>query len=398
MKITDVCWTNVFIPIEAPLRYAYGSHPGFSRLVIEVHTDEGLVGLGECYSGASREGQLREMRPLLIGEDPFQLERIRWKLSSPSAQKLFGNVLGYAGLEFACLDIQGKAIGRPVCDLLGGRVREAVPFAGYAFYRYANESGCGEVSNAGQMVDYARTLIDRYGFKTLKFKNGVMDPDEEVETFIALRKALPHVKLRIDPNAAWSLTTAVRTAHKLADYDVEYYEDPVWGIRAMERVNAKVPWITLASNMSVFAFEDLAPAARMNVLDVVLLDPHWYGGISRARTAAGVCEALGLDVGLHSGAEFGISQAAALHLLSTVSNLSAAADSHYHHLTDDILVGGKLQYNADGTMTIPKGPGLGVELDRDKLAKYHELAKEQEMGSWIEDSRRPGAVTVQPKW
>jgi len=398
MKITDVRWTPVFIPIEAPLRYAYGSHPGFSRLVIELHTDDGLIGLGECYSGASREGQLREMRALLIGEDPFQLERIRWKLSSPSAQKLFGNVLGYAGLEFACLDLQGKAVGRPVCDLLGGRVRDVIPFAGYLFYRYPGERGDGEVSNAEQMVGYARSLVERYGFTTLKYKNGVMPPEEEIETFIALRKAFPRARLRLDPNAAWSVTTAVRVARRLVDHDVEYYEDPVWGMRAMERVNAKTPWITLASNMSVFAFEDLAPAARMNVLDVVLLDPHWYGGISRARIAAGVCEALGLDVGLHSGAEFGISQAAALHLLASVPNISAAADSHYHHLTDDIIVGGKLPYTKDGGMAVPTGPGLGVELDRDKLAKYHELAKNQEMGSWIEDPRRPGVVAVQPKW
>src|ERR1700757_3715183 len=164
MKIRDVRWTSAFIPIEAPLRYAYGAHPGFSRLVIEVDSDDGLVGLGECYSGASREGQLREMRSLLIGEDPFQLERIRWKLSSPSAQKLFGNVLGYAGLEFACLDLQGKAVGRPVCDLLGGRVRDEIPFAGYAFYRYANECGKGEIGNAEQMVEYTQRLIGRYGF------------------------------------------------------------------------------------------------------------------------------------------------------------------------------------------------------------------------------------------
>ncbi len=398
MKIRDLRWTSAFIPIEAPLRYAFGAHPGFSRLVIEVDTDEGLTGLGECYSGASREGQLEEMRSLLIGEDPFQLERIRWKLSSPSAQKLFGNVLGYAGVEFACLDLQGKAIGRPVCDLLGGRVRDEIPFAGYAFYRYANDRGEGEIGDAKQMVAYARELIGRYGFGTLKFKNGVMHPDEEVETFIALRKAFPGLKLRLDPNAAWSVTTAVRMARRLADYDVEYYEDPVWGMRALERVNAKAPWITLASNMSIFAFEDLAPAARMNVLDVVLLDPHWYGGISRARIAAGVCESLGLDVGLHSGAEFGVSQAAALHLLASISNLSAAADSHYHHLTDDILVGGKLEYTANGSMAVPQGPGLGVQLDHDKLAQYHELALKQEMGSWIEDPKRPGVVTIQPKW
>jgi len=397
MRITDVRWTEIFIPIEAPLRYAYGAHPGFSRFIIEVDTDEGLTGLGECYGGASREGQLREMRPLLIGEDPFQLERIRWKLSSPSAQKLFGNVLGYAGLEFACLDLQGKKLGMPVCDLIGGRVRNVVPFAGYLFFRYANEAKQAEIGNAEQMVDYAAKLVKQFGFETLKFKNGVLHPDEEIEIFIALRKAFPRMKLRLDPNAAWSLTTAVRVARKLSDYDVEYYEDPVWGMRSMARVNAKVPWITLASNMSIFAFEDLAPAALMNVLDVVLLDPHWYGGITRAKAASAVCEALGLDVGLHSGAEFGVSQAAALHLMATVPNMGAAPDSHYHHLTDDILVGGKLPY-VDGAMAVPHGPGLGVELDRQKMAKYSEMARNRAMGSWIEDPKRPGVVTVQPKW
>lgn len=397
MKITDLRWTTAFIPIEAPLRYAYGAHPGFSRIIIEVDTDEGITGLGECYSGPSREGQLREMRPQLIGEDPFQLERIRWKLSSPSAQKLFGNVLGYAGIEFALLDIQGKAIGRPVCDLMGGRVRDEIPFAGYLFYRHANAQGEGAISNAEEMVAYSRKLVDRYGFQTLKYKNGVQHPDEEIETFKALRKEFPTHRLRLDPNAAWSLTTAIRTARKLTEFDVEYYEDPVWGLRAMERVNAKVPWMTLASNMSIFAFEDLAVAARQNVLDLVLLDPHWYGGITRARHSATVCEALGLDVGLHSGAEFGISQVAAIQLLATIPNMSAAADSHYHHLTDDILVGGKLAYE-NGCMKVPRGPGLGVELDLDKLAHYSELAKKQEMGSWIEDPTRPGVVTVQPKW
>ncbi|HVC45957.1 MAG TPA: enolase C-terminal domain-like protein [Terracidiphilus sp.] len=397
MKITDIRWTAAFIPIEAPLRYAYGAHSGISRVIIEVDTDEGITGLGECYSGPSREGQLREMRPQLIGEDPFQLERIRWKLSSPSMQKLFGNVLGYAGIEFALLDIQGKAIGRPVCDLLGGMVRDRIPYAGYLFYRHANERGEGAISNADEMVAYARGLVDRYGFQTLKYKNGVQHPDEEVETFQALRAEFPRHRLRLDPNAAWSLTTAVRTARKLVDSDVEYYEDPVWGLRAMERVNAKVPWMTLASNMSIFAFEDLSVAARQNIIDVVLLDPHWYGGITRARHAATVCEALGLDVGLHSGAEFGISQVAAMHLLASVPNFSAAADSHYHHLTDDILVGGKLQYE-DGCMKVPRGPGLGVELDRDKLARYSELITKQEMGSWIEDPTRRGVVTVQPKW
>lgn len=398
MRITDVRWTPAYIPIEAPLRYAFGSHPGFSRIIVEVQTDEGLTGLGECYGGPSREGQLTEMRPQIIGEDPFNLERIRWKLAAPTNLKLFGNVLGFAALEFACLDLQGQALGKPVCDLLGGRQRSEIPFAGYLFYRYPNDDGRGEVSNARQMVEFAGDLVQRYGFETLKYKNGVLPPDEEIETFIALRKAFPKVKLRIDPNAAWTITTAVRVARRLREHDVEYFEDPVWGMRAMARVNAKTPGMVLASNMSVFAFEDLMPTAMLDILDVVLIDPHWYGGITRARKAAQVCEALGIDVGMHSGAEFGISQAAMIHLAATVPNLVVASDSHYHHLTDDILEGGKLPYLPGGKMAVPSGPGLGVRLDRDKLTKYHELAKKRQMGSWIEDPRQPGTITIQPKW
>ncbi len=398
MKITEVRWTEAFIPIEAPLRYAFGSHPGFSRIIVEVLTDEGITGLGECYGGASRLGQLAEMRPLLIGEDPMQVERIRWKLAAPTSLKLFGYVLGFAALEFACLDIQGQALGKRVCDLIGGRVREEVPFSAYLFYRYANDAGQGEVSNAEQMVEFAQSLVKKHGFTTLKYKNGVLPPDEEIETFIALRKAFPKLKIRVDPNAAWSVTTSIRVARKLHDHDLEYLEDPVWGMRAMQRVNAKAPWVTLASNMSVFAFEDLVPNMAMDILDVVLVDPHWYGGITRARLAAQICEAMGVDIGMHSGAEFGVSQAAALHLAASLPNLTVAPDSHYHHLTDDIIEGGKLQYCCEGKMAVPKAPGLGVKLDRDKLAKYAEMSKKAKMGSWIEDPRRPGAITHQPKW
>ena len=217
MKITNVKWTPAFIPIEAPLRYAFGAHPGFSRIIVEVETDEGLAGLGECYGGASREGQLAEMRSLLIGEDPFQIERIRWKLAAPTSLKLFGHVLGFAALEFACLDLQGKALGKPVCDLLGARVRDEVAFAAYLFYRYHDEKGQGEVANKEQMVEFASRLVQEHGFETLKYKNGVLAPEEEIETFIALREAFPNQRLRLDPNAAWTVTTSVRVARKLHD-------------------------------------------------------------------------------------------------------------------------------------------------------------------------------------
>lgn len=396
MKITDIRWTRAFIPIEAPLRYSVGSHPGFSRIVIEVDTDEGLTGLGECYTGNAREGQLADLKPLLIGEDPMNLERLRWKLAAPSSVKLFGYVLAYAGIEFALLDIQGKALNRPVCDVIGGKIRDEVQFAAYLFYRYPNRAGAGEISNAEQMVAYAESLVARHGFTTLKYKNGVLPPDEEIDTFIALRKHFPRHRIRLDPNAVWTVTTAVDVARRLHDYNIEYLEDPVWGLRAMQRVNAKAPWVTLASNMSVFAFEDLAPTVMSDVLDVVLLDPHWYGGITRAKLAGQICEAMGVDAGMHSGAEFGISQAAMLHLAAATANLTLAADSHYHHLTDDIITE-RFQYK-DGAMKVPAGPGLGVTLDRDKLAKYHELSMKQEMGMWTDDPRRRDRLITQPKW
>jgi glucarate dehydratase len=119
--------------------------------------------------------------------------------------------------------------------------------------------------------------------------------------------------------------------------------------------------------------------------------------VERTRLAGQICEALGVDVGMRSCAEFGISQVVMLHLAATLPNLVHALDSHYHHLTDDIIEGGRLKY-CGGRMAVPKGPGLGLKLDRDKLAKYRGLSKKQQMASWIEDPKRPGMVMYQPKW
>jgi len=259
------------------------------------------------------------------------------------------------------------------------------------------DPGTGEVSNIEQMVGFATGVVKKCGRKTLKYKNGVLPPDQEIETFIALRQAFSKHRIRLDPNAAWTVTTAVHVARRLHDYDMEYLEDPVWGMRAMQRVNAKAPWVTLASNMSVFAFEDLASAITADVLDVVLLDPHCYGGMQRAQLAGQICDALGMDAGMHSGAEFGISQGAMLHLAASLSNMVLTPDSHYHHLTDDVIAGGKLQ-SKDGAMAVPIGPGLGVSLDYDKLARYHELAERREMGSWTDDPKYPGRIVTQPTW
>ena len=144
----------------------------------------------------------------------------------------------------------------------------------------------------------------------------MLPPDEEIETFIALRKEFPRHRIRLwEPNSRmWTITTAIDVEPRLHDYNLEYLEDPVWVLRAMQRVNARAPWVTLSSNMLVFAFKYKAPQVMYNVLDVVLLsDPHWYGGIRRAKLAGQICEAMGVDEGMRGGTEFGISPAAVLH-------------------------------------------------------------------------------------
>ncbi len=397
IRITDLRVTPVFVPIKAPLVYSQGTHPGFSRLIVEIDTDAGITGLGECYSGAARAGQLTEFRSALIGEDPMRLERLRWKLGSPAALKLFGQVLPYAAVEFALLDIQGKALGVSVSQLLGGALRERIDTCGYLFYRRANGDGEGAVEDADGLCRFAADLIDEYGFRSIKYKNGVKHPDEEIETALALRARFPGHRLRIDPNAVWSVATATRVARRLRDCDLEYLEDPTWGMRGLSRVNAKVPWIALASNMAVFGVDDLLPAIQSDVVDVVLLDPHWYGGLSRARFAGQVCELADVDVGMHSGAELGISLAAMLHLAAVLPNLAVAIDTHYHHLVDDVIVGGLMPIE-DGAIPVPTEPGLGVTLDPDRVARYAELAATQSMGGWTDHGDADGHVTVTPKW
>jgi len=401
MRIKDVRITPVSVPVQAPLRYSTGADAAIHRLIVEVETDEGLIGLGECNAGAPREARLRESIPQILGADPFHTERLRWQIGAPSETRLFGNVNHtFAAIEIACLDIQGQAIGRPVHDLLGGPLRDHIPLIAYLFYRYADEQGRGAIQDAATMIAYTGEIVSQCGFETLKFKAGVFPPEEEIEVVVALREAFPKLRLRVDPNAAWSVGTALRVAHRLRDCDLEFLEDPTWGLRGMARVNAQCPWLPLASNMAVVTPEDFAPMALLDAVDVVLVDPHFYAGLRQARRAAAALEFLNVDVALHSQGELGISMAAQLHLAVCLPTLSHAADAHYHHLTDDIIAGGKLPHECGG-MRVPPGPGLGVKLDRDRVARYEELARRMQTAaqtSMVGNPRATEHLPIVPRW
>src|SRR4029450_9342236 len=164
MKITDIRATTVTVPLEAPLRHANGCHWGrFVRTIVEVETDEGLVGLGEMGGGGeSAEPSIRAMKSYLLGHDPAQLEELRFRIANPTASLYNNRTQILAAIEFACLDLLGQKWAVPVSGSLGGPLRDRVVFASYLFYRYANpKDGRGEVRTIEQLVSHAKDLKQR---------------------------------------------------------------------------------------------------------------------------------------------------------------------------------------------------------------------------------------------
>ncbi len=398
MRITDIKATTVAVPLEAPIRHANGAHWGrFIRTIVEVETDEGITGLGEMGGGGeSAENAFKGLKSYLVGHDPFQLEAMYWKICNPTASLYNNRTQLHAALEFACIDIMGKKLDIRACDLLGGALREEVPFASYLFFRYANEqTGKGGEETAEEMVSHAKQLVQENGFTTHKLKAGVFHPEHEVEVFRALANAFPTYKLRIDPNAAWSVEESIRIGQSIEDLNNDYFEDPTWGMEGMRRVKSRVR-IPTATNTVVVNFEQLASCIRNEAIDVILLDTTFWGGLRQAWKGSIVCEKFQVGVAVHSSGELGIQLATMLHLGAAIPNLSFAADAHYHHLTDDIIKGGKMKYN-NGCIQVPTAPGLGVELDRDKVNQYAEYYKQFGSYPYDRDPQRPDWYSVLPE-
>ena len=395
MKITNLRATTVTVPLEAPLRHANGCHWGrFVRTIVEVETDEGLIGLGEMGGGGeSAEAAFHALKSYVVGHDPARLEELRFLIANPTASLYNNRTQMLAAIEFACLDILGQKWGVPVSEILGGRLRDRVPFASYLFFRYPGEHG-GEVRTAEQLVEHANTLKRLYGFTSHKLKGGVFAPEYELECYRELAAALEGDRFRFDPNAVWSTETAIWFGQQSEDIRNDYLEDPVFGMNGMRRVHEKVS-MPLATNTVVVNFEQLAANILDTAVDVVLLDTTFWGGIRACVKAAGVCETFQLGVAVHSSGELGIQLATMLHLGAVIPNLSFAADAHYHHLTDDIIQGGKLKYE-DGEIAVPHGTGLGVKLDRDKVAEYRELYLRLGSYPYDQDPLRPGWTPTIP--
>lgn len=398
MKITRIKATTVTVPLEAPLRHACGSHWGrFVRTIVELETDEGITGLGEMGGGGeSAEAAIQGMAAYLIGHDPLQLEQLYWKICNPTASLYNNRAQMHAAIEFACIDIIGKKLGVRACDLLGGALREEVAFASYLFFRDIDaRSGKGGEETPEQMVAHARALRAAHGFASHKLKAGVFSPEHELAVFRALATAFPKDTVRIDPNGVWSVEQAIRFGQAIEDLNNDYYEDPTWGLEGMRRVREFVR-IPTATNQVVVNFEQLTQNVRAIAADVVLLDTTFWGGLRQAWLAGVVCQKFNIGVAVHSSGELGIQLATMLHLGAALPNQLFAADAHYHHLADDLIKGGKMKYR-EGKIAVPQGPGLGVELDRDKLDRYAELYRELGGYTYDRDPARPGWYAIHPE-
>ena len=367
---------------DPPLLNNAGCHQPFAlRSVIEVETEGGIIGLGESYGSKPVLEGLESVSSDLVGLDVTDLNglwtRVRrngsgWAASDPEDGRRRPRVVG--AIEVAMWDAFGKATGRRVCDLLGGAVRQAVPFSAYLFYKFANHAGAGgaddwgEVLSPEQLVDEARRMIDAHGFKAIKLKAGVFEPSEEIAGLRALRNAFPDAPLRIDPNGGWTVETALSLLPQL-DGLVEYLEDPTVGIGGNARVQACTS-TPLATNMYVVQFSHLPAGIAQDAFKVILADHHYWGGLQASLQLAKICAAWGIGLSMHSNSHLGISLAAMTHLAAATPNLTYDCDTHYPWQADEVIEGGKLQFEG-GELNVPDGPGLGVTLDRQEFARLH---------------------------
>lgn len=388
LTITEVTITPVALP-DPPLLAASGCHgPYFLRNIVEVKTDAGITGIGETRGGARRTQALEKARQHVLGRNAFAYRSFAGQVAeiNPSA---------YAGIELACLDACGRATGRRLCELLGGPVREEVEFAAYLFFRYAADhprvlsdprlvddrgrgekalDDWGEVRTPEAMAAMAEGFRRRWGFRVFKLKAGVLPPEVELKSLQAMNDRFGgEFPLRIDPNGRWRTETALRIGEKLHDLPLEYYEDPVRGQEAMAEVRRKTG-LTMSTNSCVTRFRHIPPALKTGPVDVVLGDHHGWGGIPAFQELGRICETAGWGLSQHSNNHAGLTMAAMAHVGAVVPQLNYASDTHYVWLVDgaDLIDGGKLPIR-EGKVTVPQGPGLGVALDRDRLARAHEV-------------------------
>ena len=403
LQIVDMRITPVAIA-DPPIRSSYGLHQPYAlRTIVELIRQDGVVGISETYGGEEPLKALEGLRKQIIGSSPY---RLTGTLSSlvhgrptggdssqtylvPGENPLDATTRTFAAIEAGCLDLIGKTTGIPVCDLIGGRVRDRVPFSAYPFYKHAGGGGegkdaredrYGECLTPETLVQQVLSMRDEYGFQSIKFKAGVLEPDVEIETVKQLYRELgPEIPLRMDPNSAWTVETSVRVGIKLSEELGRggYLEDPTASIEGMAEVRRRLlaagVSTPLASNVAVTCFGDIPAAVASDAVQIILCDHHYWGGMRQVQHLARLCQAFGMGLSMHSNNHLGISLMGMAHVAAATPHLTYDCDTHYPWQTeeDEVVLGGRIPI-VDGCVEITDAGGLGVELDYDQLARGRE--------------------------
>lgn len=392
---------------DPPLVNSWGVHePLALRTLVILTLEDGTIGFGEGAGDLPVVKRIRRAAAAVIGrrvDDVLELEAaVADALPSESWAR---RASAFSPIEVAAWDARGKVEGVPVWDLLGGKVRDRVDFAGYLFFKWAGhpddgDDAWGEALDPEGLVRLAERFTQAYGFTSFKLKGGGLAPEIEVAAMKALAGRYPSAPLRIDPNGAWRPDTALHAAGELEGV-LEYLEDPVLGIPDMAAVRAGTS-LPLATNMIAISWASLAESIAAEAVDIVLADHHQWGGLAATMRLGNACAAAGLGVAMHSNSHLGVSLAAMTHAAAAMPELGHSCDTHYPwNAADDFLVPGTITI-ADGAVAVGSDPGLGVDVRRDIVDRLH--ARYVSSGRTIRDdtsyARRfnPDYNPDRPKW
>jgi glucarate dehydratase len=364
MKITSIVVHRVNVPLETAYRWSTGQYFGASKAILEVETDEGIVGLGEVPVELAPAIETSHT-PRLIGADPMDVEdcmrrcvpEFRALLNTHDATPL----RAFGGIELGLWDIRGKALGLPVYMLLGGLARSEVLFSEYFALRLPSGLVAGEAT-ALEVARYCANMRERHGSTIFEGKVGVGTLSEDLALVREVRAAIgPDCVLRLDANMAWPVSTARAALRALAGYDIANIEDPTSGIRAMAKLRAHSD-IPFSSHIA-----DVPLAVEHGVPDAIVLNLINLGGIRETIKFISACELAGIGFWFYSG-DAGIGTAGYLQVSAALRYLERPHQSLLRWYTDDVIAGGPFRPERD-VLAVPTGPGLGVELDRQALAR-----------------------------
>jgi L-alanine-DL-glutamate epimerase-like enolase superfamily enzyme len=370
VKITELRTTAVAVPQKR--RYAStwrrsGHGTGaLQAVLVELRTDEGLTGIGEAPvvwagSAAVTIAMIDAVAPFVVGADPRDHDLIRRRLYAETGMAHLGTQGGswaLSGVDTALWDLAGRIAGQPLCRLWGGAWRTRSGFHADIV-----------PDDPARVAEDAQESVSR-GFRTLYLKVGFAAELDEARVR-AIRAAVgDQPRIRIDANGAWSPGLATRLLGRLADCDLEYVEQPIppGDPAELARLRCRVA-VPILAHESCLSVEGTLAVVRHGAADAVQLDPRFDAGIAGARTAAQIAEVAGLPALTHTFGELGVGTALMLQFHAAHRNIVLDSQTYYPNLTDDVIVGGPLAF--DGCfLTVPTGPGLGVDLDADRVAYY----------------------------